>query len=181
MYPNYVYRPQCVKGKKAVANGKGKTRGAEEPETDSEGLSFVMPMPAVAQRMGRRAISVPTPPPAYQQTIDIPMVYMPSTPASPSMVPVTIPRTCSPTQIPTQLSIMPSAGEDQRAMKTSRSFLSWQVCSLSTSRFCSKRDPRQQLRLQGLRSGRLLRLTAFLAVGITVPALVWFISMSLSL
>ncbi len=32
------------------------------------------------------------------------MVYMPSTPTSPSMVPVTIPRTCSPTEIPTQLS-----------------------------------------------------------------------------
>ena len=104
MYPNYVYRPQRVKGKKAAANGKGKARGAEEPETDSEGLSFVMPVPAVPQRTGRRALSAPTPPPAYQQTIHIPMVYMPSTPASPSMVPVTIPRTCSPTQIPTQLS-----------------------------------------------------------------------------
>jgi hypothetical protein len=148
MYPNHVYRPQRVKGKNAAANGKGKTRGAEEPQTDSEGLSFVMPVPAVAQRMGRRAISLPTPPPAYQQTIHIPMVYMPSTPASPSMVPVTIPRTfsttppqprlvipterdlfgpyflcndyslavdwqgCSPMQIPTQLSIMSSAGED---------------------------------------------------------------------
>ena len=66
MYPNYVYRPQRVKGKKPAASGKGKTRGAEEPETDSEGLSFVMPVPAVAQCMGRRAISVPTPPPAYQ-------------------------------------------------------------------------------------------------------------------
>ena len=104
MYPNYVYRPQRVKGKKAAANGKGKARGAEEPETDSEGLSFVMPVPAVPQRMGRRAISAPTPPPAYQQTIHIPMVYMPSTPASPSMAPVTLPRTCSPTQITSQLS-----------------------------------------------------------------------------
>jgi hypothetical protein len=104
MYPNYVYRPQRVKGKKVAVNGKGKARGAEEPETDSEGLSFVMPVPAVPQRAGRRALSAPTPPPAYQQTIHIPMVYMPSTPASPSMLPVTIPRTCSPTQIPTQLS-----------------------------------------------------------------------------
>jgi len=104
LYPNYVYRPQRVKGKKAAANGKGKARGPEEPETDSEGLSFVMPVPAVQQRLGRRAISAPTPPPAYQQTIHIPMVYMPSTPASPSMVPISIPRTCSPTQIPTQLS-----------------------------------------------------------------------------
>ncbi len=104
MYPNYVYRPQRVKGKKAVANGKGKARGAEEPETDTEGLSFVMPVPAVPQRVGRRAISAPTPPPAYQQTIHIPMVYMPSTPASPSMVPITMPRTCSPTEITSQLS-----------------------------------------------------------------------------
>lgn len=63
-----------------------------------------MPVPAVPQRVGRRAISAPTPPPAYQQTIHIPMVYMPSTPSTPSMMPITIPRTCSPTQIPTQLS-----------------------------------------------------------------------------
>ena len=104
LYPNYVYRPQRVKGKKAAANGKGKARGAED-ETDSEGLSFVMPVPAVPQqRVGRRAISAPTPPPAYQQTIHIPMVYMPSTPSTPSMMPMNIPRTCSPTQIPTQVS-----------------------------------------------------------------------------
>jgi hypothetical protein len=109
LYPNYVYRPQRVKGKKAAANGKGKMRGAEEPETDTEGLAFVMPVPAVPQRVGRRAISAPTPPPAYQQTIHIPMVYMPSTPTTPSMVPMSIPRTCSPTQTPTQL---PSAGMD---------------------------------------------------------------------
>jgi hypothetical protein len=62
MYPNYVYRPQRVKGKEAAANGKGKAHGAEEPETDSEGLAFVMPVPAVPQRVGRRAISAPTPP-----------------------------------------------------------------------------------------------------------------------
>jgi hypothetical protein len=102
-----VYRPQhvnAVKGEKAVANGKAKARGTEEPETDSEGLSFVMPVPAVPQRMGRRTISAPTPPPAYQKTIHTPMVYIPSTPASPSMVPVTIPRICSPTQIASQLS-----------------------------------------------------------------------------
>ena len=105
LYPNYVYRPQRVKGKKCAANGKGKARGAEEPETDTEGLSFVMPVPAVPQRVGRRAISAPTPPPAYQQTIHIPMVYMPSTPTTPSMVPIAIARTCSPnTQVPAQLS-----------------------------------------------------------------------------
>jgi hypothetical protein len=53
LYPNYVCRPQRVKGKKAAADGKGKTRGAEEPETDGEGFSFVMPVPAIAQRMCR--------------------------------------------------------------------------------------------------------------------------------
>jgi hypothetical protein len=100
LYPNYVYRPQRVKGKKSAANGKGKGRGAEEPETDTEGLSFIMPVPAVPQRVGRRALSVPTPPPAYQQTIHIPMVYMPSTPATPPMVPIANIRTCSPTQFP---------------------------------------------------------------------------------
>ena len=63
-----------------------------------------MLVPTVPQRVGHRALSVPTPPPAYQQTIHIPMVYMPSTPTSPSMVPVTFPCTCSPTQIPSQLS-----------------------------------------------------------------------------
>ena len=103
MYPNYVYRPQRVKGKKATANGKGKARGTEESETDTEGLAFVMPVPAVPQRVGRRAISAPTPPPAYQQTIHIPMMYMASTPTTPSMVPLTMARTCSPTEIPTHL------------------------------------------------------------------------------
>jgi len=99
LYPNYVYRPQRVKGKKAAANGKGKARGPEEAETDTEGLSFVMPVPAVPQRVGRRAISAPTPPPAFQQTIHIPMVYMPSTPSTPSMVPISMPRNSSPAQI----------------------------------------------------------------------------------
>ncbi|KAI9438834.1 hypothetical protein H4582DRAFT_204313 [Lactarius indigo] len=104
LYPNYVYRPQRVKGKKAASNGKGKARGAEEPETDSEGLSFVMPVPAVQPRVGRRAISAPTPPPAYQQTIRIPMVPMPSTPTTPSMIPLMISRTCSPADASAHLS-----------------------------------------------------------------------------
>jgi hypothetical protein len=68
-----------------------------------------MGVPAVQQRVGRRAISAPTPPPAYQQTIHIPMVYMPSTPSSPSMVPIPLARTCSPNRTPTQL---PSTGVD---------------------------------------------------------------------
>ncbi|KAI0261889.1 hypothetical protein BC834DRAFT_845377 [Gloeopeniophorella convolvens] len=99
LYPNYVYRPQRVKGKKAAANGKGKARGTDEPETDGEAVAFVMPVPAVPQRTGRRAISAPTPPPAYQQTIHIPMVYMPSTPTTPSMVPMTIARHGTPAQV----------------------------------------------------------------------------------
>ena len=121
MYPNYVYCSQRVKGKKAGANGKGKARGAEEPETDSEGLSFVMPVPAVPQRVGPWALSASIPPPAYQPTIYIPMVYMPSTPASPSMVPVTTPRTCSPMQIPSQLS---STGLGYDFVPQSASFMS---------------------------------------------------------
>ena len=63
-----------------------------------------MPVPAVPQRVGLRAISAPMPPPAFQQTIHIPMVYMPSTPSTPSMAPISIARTTSPTQIPAQLS-----------------------------------------------------------------------------
>jgi len=59
--------------------------------------------------VGRRAISAPTPPPAYQQTIHIPMVYMPSTPTTPSMMPMSIARTCSPSETPDQL---PSACVD---------------------------------------------------------------------
>jgi len=84
LYPNYVYRPQRVKGKKSA---KGKGKKIDEAETDGEGVSIVLPVPALS-RLGRRAASAPTPPPAYQQTIQIPTLYMSSTPTSPSMIPM---------------------------------------------------------------------------------------------
>jgi hypothetical protein len=91
LYPNYVYRPQRVKkGKK----GKGRKDG--ELETD-DGISFIMPVPSPPRSLSRepshssssssrRAVSAPTPPPAYQ-TIQLPIVFMPSCPPSPSGVP----------------------------------------------------------------------------------------------
>ncbi|KAI0338062.1 hypothetical protein BDW22DRAFT_1307750, partial [Trametopsis cervina] len=87
MYPNYVYRPQRVK-----KGRKGKGRRDGEQETD-DGISFIMPVPSPprslsrdAAHSGRRAVSAPTPPPAYQ-TIQLPTVFMPSCPPSPSGVP----------------------------------------------------------------------------------------------
>lgn len=87
MYPNYVYRPQRSKDKK----GKKGKRGEMEHETDSEHtISFVLPfsMPASNSTTTKhgRSVSVPTPPP--RQTIQIPSVYMPSCPTSPSLVPM---------------------------------------------------------------------------------------------
>ncbi|KAA1475061.1 hypothetical protein DENSPDRAFT_841791 [Dentipellis sp. KUC8613] len=91
LYPHYVYRPQRVKKGKgaaaAAANDKGKGKDGQEGETDADGVSVTMPVPAVT-RSGRRAVSAPTPPLAYQQ-IQIPQLFMPSTPTTPSMVPMT--------------------------------------------------------------------------------------------
>lgn len=84
MYPNYVYRPQRSKDKK----GKKGKRGEFEHEQDSEHtISFVLPltMPTTTSKHGR-SVSAPTPPPC--QTIQIPSVYMPSCPTSPSLVPM---------------------------------------------------------------------------------------------
>ncbi|TFK78843.1 hypothetical protein K466DRAFT_506638 [Polyporus arcularius HHB13444] len=94
MYPNYVYRPQRTKDKK---NKKGKTRG--EHDTDTESFSFLLPMSSSPSRSlsrdfvsshghghGRRAASAPTPPPAFQ-AIQLPTVWMPSCPTSPSLIP----------------------------------------------------------------------------------------------
>jgi hypothetical protein len=107
MYPNYVYRPQRVKGKEATANGKGKAHGAEEPETDSEGLAFVMPVPLfrsawdvvpfLHQPLPRHIADDP-----HLDGVHAIDAFL-ALPSSPSMVPVTVPCTCSPTQIPTQL------------------------------------------------------------------------------
>ena len=81
MYPNYVYRPQRSKDRK----GKKGKRG-EEGDSETT-ISFVLPLcaPAVGKNHGRSS-SAPTPPP--RQTIQIPSVYMPSCPTSPSMVPM---------------------------------------------------------------------------------------------
>lgn len=88
MYPNYVYRPQRVKKTK---KGKGKRQDGEEGEP---GISFIMPVPSPPRSLsrganisqGRRACSAPTPPPAFQ-TIQLPTVFMPSCPPSPTSVP----------------------------------------------------------------------------------------------
>jgi hypothetical protein len=90
MYPNYVYRPQRSKDKDGRAkNRKAKgIRGEYEHETDSDSLSFVLPFPSspFTRRHGRSA-SAPTPPLPYQ-SIQLPNVYMPSCPASPSLLPM---------------------------------------------------------------------------------------------
>lgn len=88
MYPNYVYRPQRSKDRK----GKKGKRGEEDSETS---ISFVLPLcaPAVGKNHGRSS-SAPTPPPC--QTIQVPSVYMPSCPTSPSMVPMINRRTSHP-------------------------------------------------------------------------------------
>lgn len=89
MYPNYVYRPQRSKDKKGK-KGKGKNDGGE---TDTEGsISFVLPVHCDTRttnahgHSNRRAVSAPTPPPTYQ-TIQLPAVFMPSCPTSPSLLP----------------------------------------------------------------------------------------------
>ncbi|KAG1729551.1 hypothetical protein EDB19DRAFT_1743104 [Suillus lakei] len=84
LYPNYVYRPQRSKDKK----GKKSKRGEFEHETDCESsISFMLPLsPPTVMKHGRSA-SAPTPPPA-RQTIQVPTVYMPSCPTSPSLLPM---------------------------------------------------------------------------------------------
>ncbi|KAG0697239.1 hypothetical protein DFH29DRAFT_1023020 [Suillus ampliporus] len=84
MYPNYVYRPQRSKDKK----GKKSKRGEFEHETDCESsISFMLPLsPPIVMKHGRSA-SAPTPPPG-RQTIQVPTVYMPSCPTSPSLLPM---------------------------------------------------------------------------------------------
>jgi len=96
LYPNYVYRPQRVKKTK-----KGKGKRAEGEGEGEEGISFVVPVPSPPRSLSRdapleqsrghsrRAISAPTPPPAYQ-TIQLPTVNFPPRPSCPS----------SPTHVP---------------------------------------------------------------------------------
>lgn len=89
LYPNYVYRPQRTKTKEKLKKGKAR-RGDGEADTD-DSISFTLPIPQAERaflRPGhtRRAASAPTPPPAFQ-TIQLPTVYMPSCPASPTLIP----------------------------------------------------------------------------------------------
>jgi hypothetical protein len=91
MYPNYVYRPQRSKDKDGRPKNK-KTkgiRGEYEHDTDSESLSFVLPFPGApyTRRRHGRSASAPTPPLSYQ-SIQLPNVYMPSCPTSPSILPL---------------------------------------------------------------------------------------------
>lgn len=105
MYPNYVYRPQRSKDKK----GKKGKRGEFDHETDSENtISFVLPfsMPATTAKHGR-SVSAPTPPPA-RQTIQVPTVYMPSCPTSPSLIPMISRRSSHPDHPSSQFDFVPS-------------------------------------------------------------------------
>ncbi|TFK63608.1 hypothetical protein BDN72DRAFT_861977 [Pluteus cervinus] len=95
MYPNYVYRPQRTREKDGRSKSRKPTKGRRatqdatevDNETDSESVSFVLPMMAARHPHGRSA-SAPTPPP--YQSIQIPNVYQltPSCPTSPSLLPM---------------------------------------------------------------------------------------------
>lgn len=103
MYPNYVYRPQRSKDKK----GKKSKRGEFEHETDCESsISFMLPLsPPTVTKHGRSA-SAPTPPPA-RQTIQVPTVYMPSCPTSPSLLPMISRRSSHPDHAASQFDFLP--------------------------------------------------------------------------
>ncbi|KAI0765896.1 hypothetical protein BD413DRAFT_673123 [Trametes elegans] len=105
MYPNYVYRPQRNKDKK-TKKGKGRREG--DQDTDAESFSFLVPVSSPSRSPhrdyaagghgpghGRRAVSAPTPPPAFQ-AIQLPTVWMPSCPGSPTLVPRISGRTPAP-------------------------------------------------------------------------------------
>ncbi|KAI0365779.1 hypothetical protein BV20DRAFT_982357 [Pilatotrama ljubarskyi] len=97
MYPNYVYRPQRNKDKRSK---KGKARKGDDQDTDAESFSFLLPVSSSPSRSlsrdyatsghghghSRRAVSAPTPPPAFQ-AIQLPSVWMPSCPTSPTLIP----------------------------------------------------------------------------------------------
>lgn len=97
MYPNYVYRPQRTKERAKSKKGKGRNGGEQETDVESS-ISFVLPVPspprslsrdnfpAPTRGQNRRAVSAPTPPPAHQ-IIQLPSVFMPSCPTSPSLLP----------------------------------------------------------------------------------------------
>lgn len=84
-YPNYVYRPQRNKERERAR------RAGRTSEDDSEGnIQFLMPWPAPTSPSSRhgRSASAPTPPPQGYATIQLPNLYMPSCPASPSLMPM---------------------------------------------------------------------------------------------
>jgi hypothetical protein len=132
MYPNYVYRPQRSKdkdGRLKTKKAKG-IRGEYEHDTDSE-ISFVLPFPTTTpytRRHGRSA-SAPTPPLPYQ-SIQLPNVYMPSCPTSPS--PLSRRRAAHPAHqgpiVPFEYNLMPSAfgqgGGFEASLQVSRSLAS---------------------------------------------------------
>lgn len=97
LYPDYVYRPQRAKDKdgrvKARKSSKGAIRDETDQETDSERVSFVLPV--ASQRHHGRSASAPSPPLPYQ-SIQLPNVYMPSCPTSPSLMPMIIRRASHP-------------------------------------------------------------------------------------
>lgn len=89
LYPNYVYRPQRSKDKDGKTKSNKKSSLLKKLD-ESESLSFVVP---VARSHGRSA-SAPTPPP--YQNIQIPNVYLPSCPTSPSLLPMISRRSAHP-------------------------------------------------------------------------------------
>ncbi|EIW54712.1 uncharacterized protein TRAVEDRAFT_66303 [Trametes versicolor FP-101664 SS1] len=101
MYPNYVYRPQRNKDKKKKGKSASASRRGDEQDDDAESFSFLLPVSSSPSRNvnnreyassghghghGRRAVSAPTPPPQFQ-SIQLPSVWMPSCPTSPTLIP----------------------------------------------------------------------------------------------
>lgn len=82
MYPGYVYRPQRSKDKDGKTKNNKKVKKLEYD--DSNSLSYIIPDPR--RQHHPRSNSEPSPPP--YQAIQIPNVYMPASPTSPSLLPM---------------------------------------------------------------------------------------------
>lgn len=82
MYPDYVYRPQRSKRK-----GKGKKCLGDDEHEQTDGESVPLTLHAPTMRGHGRSSSAPTPPPGYG-SIQLPSVFMPSCPSSPSLLPM---------------------------------------------------------------------------------------------
>ncbi|KAG7100270.1 hypothetical protein E1B28_002043 [Marasmius oreades] len=90
MYPDYIYRPQRVKGTDGkVRNKKRVKKGSEGEDPQPRTVSFVIPPPVNNARLHGRSASAPTPPPSFQ-TIQLPSLYASnaSCPSSPSLLPM---------------------------------------------------------------------------------------------